>query len=132
MKRVIVSGYFSKIRSGHLDLLEGAAKIADYVIVIVNNDKQRMLKVGSIDVGEKSRVRLMNNMRLVNEVVLSIDDGFSVSQTLDSIAQKYPEDELIFANGGDRDSAEGVPEAEVCKKYNIELRYNVGERTSDE
>lgn len=90
-----------------------------------------MLKMGSIDVSEKSRVRLMNNMRLVDEVVPSIDDGFSVSQTLDSIARKYPEDELIFANGGDRESAEDVPEAEVCKKYNIELRYNVGERASD-
>ena len=129
MKRVIASGYFSPIHSGHLDLLEGAAKMGDYVIVIVDNDKQQILKKGRVDVDEASRVRLMNNLRLVNEVVLSIDDGLSVSSTLNTIVEKYPDDELIFANGGDRGSAQDEPEAAICEKYNIALAFNVGERT---
>lgn len=127
MKRVIVSGYFSTIHSGHLDLIEAAAAMGDYVIAIVNNDKQRLLKKGRVDVDEASRLRLLSNLRLVDETILSIDDGFSVSNTLEAIAQKYPDDQLVFANGGSRDSSQAVPEAEVCQKYNIALEYNVGE-----
>ena len=42
------------------------------------------------------------------------------------VAKQHPGDELIFANGGDRDSEKEVPEAEVCARYNIEMIFNAG------
>lgn len=128
MKRVIVSGYFTQVRSGHLDLLEGAATLGDYLIVVVNNDAQQILKKGKIVINEADRVRLMENIKLVDEAVLSIDKELSIAQTLKMIARRYPDDELLFANGGDRDSIEDVPEAKVCGQYNIEMKYGVGEK----
>lgn len=44
MKVVIVSGYFNPLHGGHLDMIEAAAKMGDHLIVIVNNDKQQLLK----------------------------------------------------------------------------------------
>lgn len=46
MKRVIVSGYFNPLHGGHLDMIEAAVQLGDYLIVIVNNDKQAVMKKG--------------------------------------------------------------------------------------
>lgn len=46
MKTVIISGYFSPLHGGHLDLIEGAKALGDRLIVIVNNDKQQLIKRG--------------------------------------------------------------------------------------
>ena len=38
---IIISGYFNPLHSGHLDYIESAKEKGDYLIVIVNNDKQK-------------------------------------------------------------------------------------------
>lgn len=126
MKVVIVSGFFNPLHGGHLDMIEAARKLGDKLIVVVNNDKQQMLKKGQIILDEENRTRLMRALRDVDEVVLSIDEEPPVIQTLEKIALEHPDDELIFANGGDRDSDKMIPEAEVCDKYNIKKIFGVG------
>ena len=44
MRVVIVSGYFNPLHGGHIDMIEAAAAMGDKLIVIVNNDKQQLLK----------------------------------------------------------------------------------------
>ena len=63
--------------------------------------------------------------------MLSIDDELPVINTLEMVAKQHPGDELIFANGGDRDSEQAIPEAEVCRRYNIEMRFDAGEGKPD-
>ncbi len=126
MKRVIVSGYFNPLHGGHLDMIEAAAKLGEYLIVIVNNDKQQLLKKGKIILDEKNRLRLMRALKGVDQVVLSIDNDPPVIKTLEMIATQHPGDELIFANGGDRSSVAEVPETDVCNRYNIEMVFGVG------
>ena len=126
MKIVFASGYFNPLHGGHLDLIEGAAALGDKLVVIVNNDKQQLLKKGKIILDENNRVRLMKALRNVDEVMLSVDENPPVINTVEKLAQKYPDDELIFAQGGDRDSDKVNPETEVCKKYNITVVYGVG------
>jgi len=126
MRRAIVSGYFNPLHGGHLDLIEGAHELADKIIVIVNNDKQQMLKKGKIILPEHNRVRLMKALKFVDEVILSIDTGRPVINTMESIAKRYPLDELIFCQGGDVANDEENPEAEVCRKYGIKIVYEVG------
>ena len=46
MKRVIVSGYFNPLHGGHLDMIEAAKLLGDYLIVSVNNDKAQLIKKG--------------------------------------------------------------------------------------
>lgn len=82
MKRVIVSGYFNPLHGGHLDLIEAAKALGDYLIVVVNNDKAQLLKKGKIILDESNRVRLMAALRIVDETVLSIDEDLGQAQTL--------------------------------------------------
>lgn len=126
MKIVIVSGYFNPLHGGHIDMIEGARAMGDKLIVIVNNDKQQLLKKGKIILDEKNRLRLMRALRDVDQAVLSIDDDPSIIKTLAMVAGQHPGDELIFANGGDRDRESAIPEADVCRQYHIEMRFDAG------
>lgn len=126
MKVVIVSGYFNPLHGGHLDMLEAAGAMGDKLITVVNNDRQQLLKKGKIILDEKNRLRLMRALRAVNEVVLSIDEDPTIARTLEMIARQHPGDELIFANGGDRNNEKAIPEAEVCRQYRIEMRFDAG------
>lgn len=126
MKIVIVSGYFNPLHGGHLDMIESAAEMGDRLLVIVNNDKQQLLKKGKIILDERNRLRLMRALRQVDEVVLSIDEEPPVINTLEMIAKQHPGDELVFANGGDRSTGKVVPETEVCEKYGIQMIFDAG------
>lgn len=128
MKLVIVSGYFNPLHGGHLDMMEAAAKLGDRLLVVVNNDKQQLLKKGKIILSQENRYRLINALRVVDEVILSIDKDPSVIETLRIIGQTHPYDELVFANGGDRDSDKAIPEAEVCKEYGVQLVFGLGDK----
>lgn len=131
MKRVIVSGFFNPLHGGHVDLIEAAKQMGEYLIVIVNNDIHQMTKKGKIILDEKNRARLMAALRPVDEVIIGIDPEhphWPSTKTLELIADKYPNDELIFCNGGDRMDPNGIPgpEAEMCRKKGIEMRFGVG------
>lgn len=107
-------------------MIEAAAALGNNLIVIVNNDAQQLLKKGKIILDEKNRLRLMRSLKGVDQVVLSIDEDPTIIKTLEMVATQHPGDELIFANGGDRDSAKEVPETEVCNRFNIEMIFNAG------
>lgn len=126
MKRIIVSGYFNPLHGGHLDMIEAARSFGDYLIVVINNDQQQLLKKGKIILDEMNRMRLVASLRAVDETVLSVDTEPPVIHTLREIAVKYPKDKLIFANGGDRDGFRTVPETDVCKELGIEMVFGVG------
>jgi cytidyltransferase-like protein len=126
MKTVIVSGFFNPLHGGHLDMIEGAKNLGDRLIVIVNNDIQQVIKKDKIILPEENRARVLSALRNVDEVIIALDDDPTVIKSLKSIADKYPNDELIFANGGDRDSEKAIPEGVICRKHNIEMIFGVG------
>lgn len=126
MKVVIVSGFFNPLHGGHLDMIEASTKLGDRLIVIVNNDKQQIEKKGKVILQETNRARLLRALKAVDEVMVAIDDDNTVIKSLDFLANQYPYDELIFANGGDRDSTKVVPETDICNKHNIEMVFGVG------
>jgi cytidyltransferase-like protein len=126
MKIVIVSGFFNPLHGGHLDMIEAAESMGDMLIVIVNNDVQQMMKKNKIILDQHNRARLLGALKHSNDVIIAVDDDPSVIKTLELIAKKYPNDEIIFANGGDRDTEKTIPEAAVCKRYNIKMVFDAG------
>src|SRR4051812_9438583 len=96
MKRVIASGYFNPLHGGHLDMIESARKLGDYLIVVVNNDKAQLLKKGKVILDEQNRMRLIRALRDVDEVILSLDEDLGQALTLRKIRELYPHDELVF------------------------------------
>jgi len=129
MRIVIISGYFNPLHGGHLDMIEEAKKLGDYLLVIVHNDKAQMIKKGKIILDEENRMRLMRSLRLVDEVILSIDEDLGQALTLRKVRKLYPEDELIYVNGGDRNpNKHALPENETesCLSCDINLVFGVG------
>jgi len=125
MKRILVSGYFSPVHVGHLEYFEAARKLGDELIVLVNNDEQVKLK-GSIEfMGVADRARIVKALRSVSTVFVSMDFDRSVCRTIEMVHEAVDEgDEWIFANGGDQ-TAETIPETEVCEKLGIKMVFGV-------
>jgi cytidyltransferase-like protein len=124
-KRVAVSGGFDPLHIGHVELMEEAKALGDWLVVIVNNDNWLKLKKGFAFMPEGERKAIIEALRCVNEVVLTShtpqDTDMSVCRELEKIKPD------IFANGGDRKpDGDPVPEVEICKKLGIEMVYNIG------
>ena len=121
MTVVAVSGYFDPLHVGHLEYLEMAKQLGDKLIVIVNNDKQALLKKGKSFMNENDRAEIVSALKCVDEVFLSIDEDKSVCRSLEVIKPN------IFANGGNRSLSE-IPETAVMKKFNIKMVDGLGEK----
>ena len=123
----MVSGGWDPIHIGHINLIQEAKKLGDYLIVIVNNDVQVKVK-GNIEfMPEQERLKIIGALRYVDEVFLSIDIGLPISESLKAVAQKYQKSDLYFAKGGDRNIS-NLPESEkkVCEDFNIKIVNGVG------
>jgi cytidyltransferase-like protein len=96
MKKVCISGYFDPLHVGHIEYINKAKKLGDYLVVIVNNNLQCKLKKGKFFMDENDRVEIVKNLKSVDEVFLSIDSDKTVCKSLEKLKPS------IFANGGDR------------------------------
>ena len=122
-KQIVVaaSGYFDPIHIGHIEYLEKAKSLGDKLIVIVNNDKQTIMKKGKEFMPFKERLAVVKALRCVDEVFPSIDEDKTVCKSLESV---HPN---IFAKGGDRFSGE-IPESPICKKLGIKIIDGLGDK----
>ncbi len=107
--------------------------MSDYLIVLVNNDNQQFIKKGKIILDEQNRARLVGALRVVDEVIIGVDKddpSYPITETLRLVADKYPDDELIFCNGGDDRSRDGElpgPEAALCREKGITMVSGIGD-----
>lgn len=124
-KVVIVSGYFNPLHLGHLRMIQEAKLLGDIVVVIVNNDRQQMLKKDKIIMGQSERILIIQALKGVARAVMSVDEDATVMRTLVKISEMYPDDKLIFANGGDRGKGT-IPEDVVCELLGIDMVFGVG------
>lgn len=126
---VIISGYFSPLHAGHLDMVEAGAELGDVLVVIVNNNAQQVMKKGKIIVDENDRLRVVKALRVVDDAMVSVDDDATVCASIEHLAKQYPDHRVIFGNGGDRVSDALVPESDVCARYGVEMIFDLGGAT---
>ncbi len=123
MKISVVSGGFDPIHSGHILYLKSAKEIADYLIVALNSDEWLIEKKKKVFMSVEERKNILMNIRCVDEVVTFLDDECgSCINALEDIKVKFPNDEIIFCNGGDRDQT-NIPEMTV---KNIGFKFGIG------
>ena len=121
MKKVCISGYFDPLHVGHLEYINKAKELGDYLVVIVNNNFQCKLKKGKFFMDEKDRLEIVKNLKSVDEVFLSIDKDKTVSKSLEKLKPS------VFANGGDRKNYE-IPESKICEEHCIEIIDGLGDK----
>lgn len=126
---VIISGYFSPLHAGHLDMIEAGDEMGDVLAVIVNNNAQQIMKKGKLIIDEADRLRVVRALRAVDDALIAVDDDATVSSSIELLAKRYPEHRIIFGNGGDRTSGAVVPESDVCAAYDIEMIFDLGGAT---
>ena len=128
VRAAIVSGYFSPLHEGHLDLFEAARSRSGYLIVIVNNDRQQVLKKGRVIQPEGPRMRIVSALRVVDAAFLAVEDGPGIDGTFDMVRRDYPSTDLEFCNGGDRRDISTLPPEEVASaaRNKITLLYGIG------
>ncbi len=127
MKIVINSGYFDPLHIGHLECMELSKPLGDKLVIILNNDYQCSLKKGKSFMPQKEKKKIVEAIKYVDEVLISIDKNKSVCESIKAIAEKYKGNEIIFAKGGDRFSDE-IPEAKVCREHGIKIVDNLGKK----
>jgi cytidyltransferase-like protein len=118
-KIIAASGYFDPIHIGHIEYLQKAKALGEKLIVIVNNDRQAVLKKGYEFMPFKERLEIVKALKFVDEVFPSIDEDKTVCKSLAAIKPN------IFAKGGDRTAGE-IPEGAICRELGIEIIDGLG------
>jgi len=120
-KTIAVSGYFDPLHTGHIEYFQKAKKLGGDLVVIVNTDKQAMIKKGYVFMPEDERINIISNLKMVDSVILSVDDDLTVCKTLEMIKPD------TFAKGGDRFDW-NIPETKVCRELGIKIVHGLGEK----
>jgi len=127
-KAIIVSGYFNPLHKGHIELFHNAKQFGEYLIIIVNNDYQRVLKGSKEFMPENERLLIINELHVTDTAILSIDEDRTVCKTLQKIHNDYADKfHLSFANGGDQ-SVDIIPEKKICDELGIKLIDGLGDK----
>jgi cytidyltransferase-like protein len=118
------------LHQGHIELFRKSRRLGDELIVILNNDKQQVLKYGKIIVPEEERMEVINALEEVGYCFISIDEDRTVCESIESFVKNFGNDyhtEFIFAKGGDRTIGE-IPEKEVCDRLGIKIVDGLGDK----
>ena len=123
MKIVLVTGGFDPIHSGHISYLKSAKALGDKLVVGLNSDAWLDKKKEKFFMPFTERKIIIENLSCVDQVISFEDDeNGSAIGALEHVKKIYPEDTILFANGGDR-NIENIPEMSV---QGVKFLFGVG------
>lgn len=109
-KKVLTVGVFDFFHLGHLNVLEAAKKLGDYLIVAVHDDKLNIKGVEFL-YSLEDRMRIIDSLKCVDEVISY--------ERVDTLLKKTKFD--IFAYGPDQNHQYFQKAFEWCRQNNKEL-----------
>jgi cytidyltransferase-like protein len=122
---VIVTGGFDPLHSGHIAYIEEASKLGR-VIVGLNSDDWLKRKKGQEFMSYSERYSVVSNLKQVM-TTLSFDDSDNTAcDIIIKVKKLFPNNKVVFANGGDRTST-NTPEMEKFKHDpQVEFAFEIG------
>jgi len=123
MKKIIlVTGGFDPLHSGHIAYFRAAKQLGDILVVGINSDTWLIRKKGAAFMPFQERMNIVRNIQGVDFVLEFNDDDGSAKSAIKLAKQTWPNDQIIFANGGDR-TKENIPEMVF---NDVEFVFGVG------
>jgi cytidyltransferase-like protein len=119
---VVVSGGFDPVHSGHIKLIKQARLLGDMLIAGINSDEWLARKKGRAFMPWQERLAVLNNLKSVDEVYTFDDEDGTACHLLQQVRAHYPNDKIVFANGGDR-TQHNIPEMSIP---GVEFVFGVG------
>src|SRR5260221_8477754 len=120
---IATSGGYDPLHLGHTRCIQGSALLKGengLLVVIVNDDGFLLRKKGYVFMPIEERLELIAAIRGVDFVV-PWDDGTQF--VTEAIKVMRP---TVFAKGGDRSTAENVPEYDTCVKIGCNVVFGIG------
>lgn len=119
---VITTGGFDPLHSGHIAYLKAAKELGDVLIVGVNSDDWLVRKKGQAFMPVSERIAVISHLAMVDSCIEFDDSMGDAINAIALIKAAYPNDIIIFANGGDR-TQDNIPEMVVT---GVEFAFGVG------
>jgi cytidyltransferase-like protein len=100
---VLATGGFDPVHSGHIAYFKNAAQLGDFLIVGINSDNWLVKKKQKAFMSWNERNEVISNLKMVNLTIDFEDDDLgSAANAIKKVRNMFPNDKIIFANGGDR------------------------------
>lgn len=112
MKIVLVTGGFDPLHSGHIAYFNAAKALGDKLIVGLNSDAWLTRKKGQPFMSWYERSKIIQALKMVDYVIEFDDSDGSARLACKLVKEMFPDDTVVFANGGDR-TAKNIPEMDV-------------------
>ncbi len=119
---VATGGGFDPVHKGHIRLLKEASQLGDWLVVMLNSDKQLIKKKGkTFYPSQEERKDIIEAIKYVDEVIIDPDDDLTCEKAIELVRPN------IYAKGGDR-TPENVAQIEIetCQKIGCKIVYGVG------
>ena len=121
---VLATGGYDPLHSGHLECFKAAKNYGDILVVGVNSDAWLTRKKGRAFMPIQERLALVSNIKDVDLAIEFNDDDNSAIAAIRYTMNAYPEDNIVFVNGGDRTS-DNIPEMSISDKR-VKFEFGVG------
>jgi cytidyltransferase-like protein len=123
---VIATGGFDPIHSGHINYIKEAKKLGDVLVVGANSDAWLRRKKGQEFMPWEERASILSAIKDVDRIINFDDTDGSAKDAIRKVRTIYPNDKIVFANGGDRTKT-NIPEMDVLEEMlHLEFVFGVG------
>jgi D-beta-D-heptose 7-phosphate kinase/D-beta-D-heptose 1-phosphate adenosyltransferase len=124
MTVVLVTGGFDPLHSGHIEYFKAAKQLGDTLIVGLNSNAWLERKKGKAFLPIDERMTLIENLKMVDMCIVFNDNDNTALDAINTVRFLFPDDKIIFANGGDRNES-NIPEI-FAQDPNLEFSFGVG------
>lgn len=122
---VLFTGGFDPVHSGHIQTINDARQYGR-IIIGLNSDKWLARKKGKPFMPFAERRAILKEFRCVMDVIEFDDSDGSACDAIRRVKAVFPNDRIIFVNGGDRTQV-NTPEMDAFRgDPRVEFKFGVG------